>query len=55
MISSVVLSAVVAFESSRLITSHATASTTMVTTRRLRVGVTDLSESRPVTTVSIPL
>ena len=55
MISSVVLRALVALVSARLMASHATASTTMVTTRSRRVGVTGLSESIAVTTVSMPL
>jgi len=55
MISSVVLSAVVAFVSNRLITNQAAASTTIVTTLSRRVGWTGRSESKAVTTVSIPL
>jgi len=55
MMSRVVFRALVALVSSKLITSQATASTVIVTTRSCRVGLTDLSESIAVTTVNMPL
>ena len=55
MINSEVFRAVVALVNNRLATRQMIENTTMVTTRSVRVGLIFLSESRPVTVVSMPL